>query len=276
MARIGLSIVLPTSILSVEPTLFLKSLRIHQVARWSSIFGVNRVVFYREYETSRDEFREHREIISIHWRYFFTPPYLRRRLVPRNPLLRYVGALPPIRLSEFNVSGKPVDGEERIGFITLEEGKLTAYLDNVEKYSLVNPGDCKQGFSRVKVVDSRRKLAECIDTEYYIGPSLVFRNSLREALDEAGEKVFIIATDKTGEAPSLSNLASLKGRMELMLLFGSPERDLFEISRGEGFNLLEYVDAVWNTVPGQHVVSVRTEEAVIITLGLLNYWLKKE
>jgi len=65
-----LRVVLPTSILSVEHHLLLKSIRIHQVARWTSIFGVYEVVFYREPDTPIEEFEEHRKLILDHWEYF--------------------------------------------------------------------------------------------------------------------------------------------------------------------------------------------------------------
>jgi len=54
------------------------------------------------------------------------------------------------------------------------------------------------------------------------------------------------------------------------ILFGSPKYDLFEISEQEGIDLSKFIDYTWNTVPGQKVVSVRTEEALIITLGVVN------
>ncbi|ADV65479.1 putative RNA uridine N3 methyltransferase [Desulfurococcus mucosus] len=267
------SIVLPSSILSVESTLLLKSLRIHQVARWTSIFGVSEVVFYREYGTPHGEYMGHRQLIELHWRYFFTPPYLRRRLVPRSPLLRYVGALPPIRLLDFDVKGKPVKGEERVGFAARERGGVVVYLDNEEKYTPLN--ECRPGFTKVRVVDTDGRLVECLDVEYYMGPSLSFKESLMEALTSVEGDVFKVATDKAGAPPAQRELESLGRAGRIALFFGGPRRGLFEISEAEGFNLLDYVDVVWNTIPGQRVVSIRTEEAVLATLGLVNYWLRR-
>jgi len=263
------AIVLPSSILNIEPTLFLKSLRIHQVARWASIFGVDRVVFYREYDMPIEEYREHREIISIHWRYFFTPPYLRKRLIPKHPLLRYVGALPPIRLQEFEVKDKPSKGEERVGYVVYEGGVFTAYLDNEEEYRVVN--ECKPGFFKLRVIDTEGRIAECLDKDFYLGPRLSFAGSLKEVIVDTRGRAVLIATDKKGRTPSMDDVEVLLSRGKVVFLFGSPRRDLFEISGGEGFNIADYVDAVWNTVPGQRVVSVRTEEAVIVTLGIANY-----
>lgn len=270
VAGIPVGIALPTSILSVESTLFLKSLRVHQVARVSSIFGVESVFFYREYSTPLEEYRRHRELIEALWRYFFTPPYLRRRLVPRNPLLRYVGALPPIRLQAFDVKGKPTRGEVRAAYITLKEDGVTALLDNTEEYKAT--GECSPGITMVRVVDTVERIAECINGDYYMGPKLFFSNSLKRILEDAESSVFKLATDKTGAVPSLRELRKLRGR-RILVLFGSPKRDLYEISAGEGFSILDYADAVWNTIPGQNVVSVRTEEAVAATLSLLNYFL---
>lgn len=269
-----LVIALPTSILSIEPSLPLKSIRIHQIARWSSIFGVSEVVFYKEPLTDLIEFREHKTLIEDHWRYFFTPPYLRKKLVPLTSTLKFVGMLPPIRLEVFNVKKKPKNGEIRLGYVFRNhEGGLKATVGDEVDYSVI--GECgEEGLTTLLVIDEKEHLVKCIDKRVYTGPSVSFTTSLKGLLSKyRGLVNWIIATDRKGTYPEKNTVEKLRGTTTLVL-FGSPKYDLFEIANQEGFQLEDYVNYVWNTIPRQKVVTVRTEEALVITLGVINAFLR--
>ncbi|MEM4748524.1 MAG: putative RNA uridine N3 methyltransferase [Thermosphaera sp.] len=262
------SVAIPTSILQVESTLLLKTLRVHQVARTLSIFGVSTAVFYRDFETGEQEHEEYAELIRRQWSFFFTPPYLRRRLVPIHPLLRHVGMLPPIRLSWFDAPRELEPGDERVAFIAKSKRGFKAHVDSSRVFKAV--GDCREGFSVVRVSSPESGVVECLDKEFYRGPRLVFKNSLKQVYeDSAGFK--IIATSRYGRVPGVDDLFALGMHERVLIVFGSPRRGLHEMARAEGIGEL---GEVWNTVPGQLVKTVRTEEALIITLGLVNYALR--
>ena len=55
-----------------------------------------------------------------------------------------------------------------------------------------------------------------------------------------------------------------------LILFGAPTRGLYEIAKDKGANLNSLVDFVLNTVPNQGTETVRTEEALLATLAVLN------
>lgn len=63
---------------------------------------------------------------------------------------------------------------------------------------------------------------------------------------------------------SLSNVESV------LIVFGSPRRGLLEILSQEGKKPTDLFHFFVNTVPSQQVATVRTEEALFITLGMLN------
>ncbi|MEM1628956.1 MAG: putative RNA uridine N3 methyltransferase [Desulfurococcaceae archaeon] len=268
-----LRVILPTSILEVEHSLLLKSNRIHQVARWCSIFGVKEVVFYKEFSTSIEKFARDKEIIEMHWKYFFTPPYLRKVLVPINPLLRHVGLWPPIRLEIYDKEPVPRTGEYRLGYsVKSRDGYFKINIDGKNFYRAVN-ADCEEGLVLVVVKDVNKKLVECINSnDVYTGPRLKFAVKLIDEILEHKNRGLMIATDRKGRLPSIKDIDKIRGypSAEINILFGSPRHDLFEIANGEGFDLDKYVDFIWNTIPGQKVVSIRTEEALLITLGVLN------
>jgi len=274
-ARTLLRVALPTSILTVEHGLALKSIRIHQVARWTSIFGVYEVIFYKEPAADIKEFQEHRTIIEDHWRYFFTPPYLRKQLIPLTPTLRYVGMLPPIRLKSFDVGKRPKTGEVRLGYVYRDlDGKFKALVGDTSPYLVI--GNCRHVDKVIPLLirSAEKRVAECLEEHVYAGPTLSFINSFKDLLDKYRKtSKYVIATDKMGEIPSDEQVKELRGS-DAIILFGSPKYDLFEIASQEGLDLKKYVDYVWNTVPFQKVVTVRTEEALIITLGVLNFSLR--
>ncbi|MGC8982610.1 MAG: putative RNA uridine N3 methyltransferase [Desulfurococcaceae archaeon] len=274
MVRAIVKVALPTSILSIEHSLLQKSIRIHQVARWTSIFGVREVIFFKERSTSSEEFSEHRYIIEEHWRYFFTPPYLRKLLVPLSPVLRHVGVLPPIRLNIFDVDQKPREGEERLAYVFKDEnGLLRAHVGDVKPYLVKGPCEKTGEIVLVKVVSAREKVVECLDKEVYRGPALSFVESLKKTLDIHGKRAnYVVVTDRKGNIPRIDDVKKMQEK-SILVLFGGPKYDLFELAEQESFNIMDYADFVWNTIPEQKVVTVRTEEALVITLGILNVFL---
>ncbi|MEZ0393986.1 MAG: putative RNA uridine N3 methyltransferase [Desulfurococcaceae archaeon] len=271
MSLLSVAVGLPTSILGVEHAPFLKLLRTHQVLRYCSIFGVGRVYFYKDAFTSPAEHGEYADLISKAWRYFTTPPYLRRKLVPLDDVLRHVGLLPPLRLASFDVSRIPRDGELRFAYVSVVGGEARADVGAARPFRAV--GKCREGIVPVKVVSARKGVAQCLEEgALYRGPLLNFTSSLGELLDLWKARGPIIATDRKGSLPDEAALARLKSSGgAALVLFGSPRHDLFELSKAEGLELEDYAGAVWNTVPGQMVATVRTEEALVITLGIINY-----
>jgi predicted SPOUT superfamily RNA methylase MTH1 len=60
------------------------------------------------------------------------------------------------------------------------------------------------------------------------------------------------------------------GSDRVLVGFGAPSRGLHEIVEDEHLKLNDLADFVVNTVPNQGTVTVRTEEALLATLAILN------
>jgi hypothetical protein len=56
----------------------------------------------------------------------------------------------------------------------------------------------------------------------------------------------------------------------MAVVFGGPHAGLLEICKRQGIDAKEFFDVVVNTIPNQGTATVRTEEALIATLALLN------
>jgi predicted SPOUT superfamily RNA methylase MTH1 len=98
------------------------------------------------------------------------------------------------------------------------------------------------------------------------------RRSLEEIADRKRFDL-IIATSKNGAL--INDVADKltekwKVAKTILLAFGAPTRGLYEIAESDGFSLDDVADFVVNTVPRQGTVTVRTEEALIASLSVLN------
>ncbi len=267
-----LCVALPSAVIVNEPGLMLKTIKTYQVVRYSSIFGVDEIVFYNDGYTPRDKHIEASRLIEKIWRYLVTPPYLRRRIIPKDPDLKYIGITHPLRLEVFDVEKKPRIGGRRLGYIYRDRGRLYADI-GLEKPFRIEAGECREGdIALVEITDPYTRRAVCVgDEKVYRGPILGFEESFRELIDYyRGRGYTLIATSRYGRIPSLGEIRELMSRDKILVLFGSPRYGLYDIASKNKLKLREVVDAVWNMVPDQRVKTIRTEEALIITLGILN------
>jgi len=65
-------------------------------------------------------------------------------------------------------------------------------------------------------------------------------------------------------------IESIRKGGSVLIVFGSPKQGIQNILASEGKTPNELFDYFVNTIPAQNVSTVRTEEAVMITLGVLN------
>lgn len=271
-----LAVGIPTSILSVEPSLLLRTLRAYQIIRYSSIFGVDEIVLYYDGFTSFKKHEVFARFIRKLWKYLIMPPYLRRKLVPLQKELRYVGVLPPLRLEVFDVSQKGVMGEKRLGYIYMHRGVLYADIGLGKPFKVVNQCDVGK-VCLVEIIDLENRIVKCISEHenYYLGPSLTVMNSLRQLLNTYINRGYlVIATSRYGRTPPISEARSLVRRNDkILVIFGGPKHGLYDIAEREGFKLEDTVKYIWNTMPGQKVKTVRSEEALIATLALVNMFM---
>ena len=259
--------------LSVEPSLQLKTVKAGIVGRAAAVYRVDRVLIYVDRAEAWRDLNTFRRLLE----YLVTPPYLRRRLYPRGvPELRYAGLLPPLQIPTHGVGG-PKEGEVREALVLRRRGRVAvvdAGLGGEAEVELL-PGSRVQKGDRILVrIASLNppRLEYLEDADVYTGFRVETYDSLSELLrvEKGGVR---IATSRRGRDVR-EVLDELRGRLggagKILVLFGSPSEGLYEIAAREGINLEENVDYVLNTVPGQGTLTVRTEEAVWATLSILN------
>ncbi len=137
-ANKSITVALPASILSVLPSLREKTLVVGIIARTLSIFRVNKLIVYRDKNSSRRDIVIFKEIIS----YILTPPYLRCILIKKKPILRYVGLIRPLQIPSHSVSLSPIEGEYREGVITKIKNNMIQVDIDLSKPVLIRVNDC--------------------------------------------------------------------------------------------------------------------------------------
>lgn len=91
---------IPDSLLEETDDPKIRTYKVGQVARACSIFGVEHIWIYRA--GGRDG-----KFIKTVLEYAETPQYLRKRLFPLMPELKYVGVIPPLRTPHHKLKGRP-------------------------------------------------------------------------------------------------------------------------------------------------------------------------
>jgi len=274
-----LSIAIPASLVSDTPHLREKTYKIGMVGRAAAIFRVEEIIVYPD-QPEKDQ-RKDAKLIELILSYMETPQYLRKRLFKIRPELRYVGVLPPLRTPHhptINRSEQLKIGEYREGIVISSSKKGSKIYIGVEKPAFVKGVKLPTGKRvTIKIKDLNREIEAVIanreEMPYYWGFKVTtFEKSLGRLL-KSGRWDLIIATSKYGR-----NFSQVKEKLaeklricyKKLVVFGAPSEGLYDILKKEQLDLDELADFVINTIPGQGTKTVRTEEAIFITLGILN------
>ncbi len=270
---IRLSIHVPASIITVEHGIVKKTLVIGLVARASAIFRVDRIALYRDPGSTTSDLELIRKILE----YISAPPYLRKRLFRIDRDLRAVGMLPPLATASHPT-------EEDIDIDHIRPAIVTKVVGN---RICIDPGldgevciKIDRGI-RLKIGEiiyvriSRGRRIECVAgvneiKKIYWGYRVEMYNSLRESIEASRGELHIVATKK-GSHRVEDLLERIKSDgISVSLIFGSPEKDPDEIALEEGWNLDDIPHIRFNSAPLQGVRSIRTYEAIYITLAVIN------
>ncbi len=271
------NIIFPISNINIIPDLRLKTLYVGDLARTLAIYRINNIILFVDPDSTIEDANFVRLILE----YLLVPPYLRKKLIPIVPELRFAGLLHPLNIVTHNPEGKEPDVGD------LREGIITGLID--EKRAKVFIGHrrlCVTELKRtlsvndrllVRVVRTSPLICEEVipnEIEEYTGYNVIVvgRDKLRKLLGEL-RGIFLIPS-KHGESyakiplrRSLAKHISEYGGVNIFL--GNPEKDFDEIVR---INLSDYGRPVYkiNFIPYQGTLSIRTLEALSAILALLN------
>ncbi|MFX0068219.1 MAG: putative RNA uridine N3 methyltransferase [Promethearchaeota archaeon] len=270
-------VMLPSSLIIDSPDLRSKTEKIGHIGRILSIYRIRKIMLYFTRESNH---KKNARLISSLMKYMECPQYLRKRLFPLRPELKYAGILPPLRTPHHPTESKLEelrDGEHREGVVVKSNRSLSLVDVGVEKPIMLKKANLPAGKRiTVRITKNERIHAENVkprETREYWGYSVSITGQfLGKSLRKTPSDI-VIATSRKGikiadVAKTLVN--SWQKSRRVLLLFGAPHQGLDEILGEEGIELNEVADFNINTIPRQGTKTVRTEEAVQSTLAVLD------
>ncbi|MEM1689157.1 MAG: RNA methyltransferase [Candidatus Hadarchaeales archaeon] len=268
-------VLLPASLVCDVSDLRQKTLKIGIVGRALAIFRVDSVWIYDDHEPKVKNPQEEMNLIKLILEYMETPQYLRKILFRKKEELKFAGMLPPLRTPHHpSVHERSSRQQIREGAVISSKGGKSIVELGLPKRGLlseeVKPGTritvrILKDIGDYLIVEEVRKE----EVKDYWGYRVYTAPSLSEAV-RMSRSGFMIGTSKHGR--NLEDVMHLlkSVRDPLTVAFGGPYAGLFEICAREGVKTEDLFDMVINMVPGQGTETVRTEEALIASLAILN------
>ncbi|KAI4317781.1 hypothetical protein L6164_025623 [Bauhinia variegata] len=287
-----ISIAVPGSIIDNTQSFELATRLAGQIARAATIFRINEVVIFDNKSnpaedsdvftpTNSEEESGAAFLIRI-LQYLETPQYLRKALFPKHNSLRFVGLLPPLdaphhlRKHEWGPYREGVTVNERnsnpVG--TLVDVGLSKH---VVVDQILEPGrriTVAMGANRNLDADLLRQVASSSkprEEGMYWGYQVRYAHNLSSVFKDStykGGYDYIIGTSEHGQIINSSELKIPPFR-HLLIAFGGLaglEESIEEDGKLKGKNAPDIFNSYLNTCPHQGSRTIRTEEAIFISL----------
>jgi len=272
-SRVSLSIVIPSSNLSLYKDLKLKTRLVGELARVLAVFRVSTVAVYKDPESSEEDY----QLLVRIMKYLLIPPYLRIKVQGFDKYLKFAGLLPPLSLYTHNPENRPVDvGDVRFGVVLNEFGVVDIGWNRPCR--LVNYSGIKRGdIVLVEVVSVDPLICHTVrNSPIYSGYSVSSVTSEDDLLKFVNTHDVVINTSKDGIPvhnvfSDHEALRKISNARSICLLFGNPRKDFNELVKA-----LPRIDMTLNFIPHQGTLTVRTPEAIIASLAILNVLLESK
>lgn len=270
----GIQVAIPDTSLSDCSDLRQKTAKVGTLARALAVFRVERVIVYRTGRVQASRKKDVDLLVRL-LEFMDTPQYLRKRVFPMSPSLKYAGLLPPLRTLSHPldaVSEDLAEGTYRWG-IQVRKGKIDIGIEKLVDH----PEEVSERETTLfRVVRTgpkvRLKAVSRDDVEEYWGFEVMRTMSLVETLQNSSTMTRVVFSRNAPSYASLEDeIKSTVGNTKKVLgVFGGPKygvNELFPDKKGE---LKKHVDFWVNTIPGQGTETVRLEEAILASLALIN------
>ena len=272
--RNSITIAVPASMVAEINNLRDKTTALGQLGRAAAIYRVDQIIIYRD---QPDESITMKYILG----YMETPQFLRKHLFDVRPELQYAGTLSPLRTPHHPLeeSLSQVDvGDFRDGVVLGGSGfnyKVDIGLETPIEVRGKPP--TKGARVTIEIMEKEPNFTgrsvKKKDIPEYWGYDLRGNKRRLSDLVHSPEWDLTIGTSRLGDA-----LSEVKERLEsdwgdsekTLIVFGSYKEGVGEMIEREGRKAEEVFDYILNTIPDQGTATVRTEEAVISTLAILN------
>lgn len=269
-----LTVALPGSLTRDIPHLREKTARIGLIGRTLAIFKVGRAIIYRD-EPSQKAMVE-AALLEKLLRFQETPQYLRRHLFKLEPDLQFTGTLPPLRIPSHPDRVDPGQGQIREA-IVISSGSMSKADAGYGQPVTIRASLAMKQRITVRINQTRPvlegELVEANGLRIYWGFGVKREDVNLAELVKRKDQDLTISTSRKGQ-DIRDAMDEFKPRWTAsqrpLLLFGSPNKGVPEILAEAGTRVEDTADFNLNMLPEQGVETVRTEEALMASLAVLN------
>ncbi|XP_057424997.1 uncharacterized protein LOC130718427 [Lotus japonicus] len=283
------SIAVPGSIIDNVPTLELATRLAGQIARAATIFRINEVVvFDNSGNLDEDTMLDNADdesgaafLIRI-LKYLETPQYLRKALFPMHNSLRFVGLLPPLDAPHHLRKHEWGSYREGVTIRQRDSNSAATLVDvglakNVVVDQILEPGrrvTVAMGANRNLDSDLPRQVVSSLkprEDGTYWGYQVRYAHNISSVCKDStfeGGYDYIIGTSEHGQIIKSSDL-ELPSFRHLLITFGGLaglEESIEEDDNLKGKKAQDAFNLYLNTCPNQGSRTIRTEEAIFISL----------
>lgn len=275
-----LNVAIPSSLVADTPHLREKTTKLGAIARACAIFGVKEIILYSD--SAAHEQGQDLQLCTELLNFIETPQYLRKRLFGLKPSLKFTGILPPLQIPSHDVPRsvrecKPNDVRE--GLVVNKRGDALMVDVGLERLLVcraVGEVGTRHTFRLTSVgKDLKGEILEqptIAGVQKYWGYKVEHASSLGRLIQQ-GSFDLKIGTSRYGSSivevwMPLKN--AVQTAKSILIVFGSPRMGLREILEQEKLKPTDVFDYYVNTAPNQRTATVRTEEALLASLGILN------
>lgn len=269
-----LKVALPDTSLIDCTDLRQKTVKVGQIARTFAIFRVGEVLVYNTGKLRPSQKRDADFLMKI-LRFMDTPQYLRRRVFPRSPSLQYAGLLPPLRTRSHPLQSKMAEltvGTVRWG-IQVRPGKVDLGFDNLIDFpATLSERDPTLFKVEATVPHLSLSVINRSEVPVYWGFEV---SRINDLLDFLKNSIAVTRVGFSRKAPPFQKLEDdLKSTVfntgSVVAVFGGPDRGILELCDSQREEIKRHIDFWANTIDDQGSETVRLEEALIVSLGLVN------
>tara|TARA_B100000029_G_C17538648_1_gene945826 strand:- start:225 stop:1031 length:807 start_codon:yes stop_codon:yes gene_type:complete len=263
------AIAIPDSSLNDEKTLENKTRKIAIIARASGIFKVDEIIIYKD---GKENEQDSKLLLTV-LRYLATPQYFRRKIFQKTNLLKFAGALPPLKTPNQTTTPNSNEikiGDYREGLIIGIKGKK--FIDIGIKELITYTGKQNIGKKVITIIKTKHpnltiKEVSKDEIPYYWCYNVRQSGNLFTLLTNwNGVKIL---TSRKAKSLNQSNIEKIKKSNEsILVVFGSTKKGIHDILGNKINNLNN--GKIANFFPNQGTETVRLEEAILGCLAILN------
>jgi predicted SPOUT superfamily RNA methylase MTH1 len=251
-----------------------KTVKSGSIARALAVFRVE-VVYIFDTGLLEPGKKRDTDLLRKILRFMDTPQYLRKRSFPKTQSLKFAGLLPPLRTKSHPLETALDDLQEgaiRWG-LQVRPGKIDLGLSKLVNYSkTVSERDP----TLFRVIKAKPQIVletiEREDVSDYWGFEVERVTNLAEFLEESDDSTRIGFSRKAPSYHQLENdlKSTIAGTQSVLAVFGGPGHGILEFFKKDREDVKSNIDFWVNTIPDQGTATVRLEEALFTSLGLLN------